>query len=236
VQYLPNLEGFCSTAQMTALRASTDLEGVLGRFLPEASLEAACRMLREHPHHLEITPGRSSKYGDFSIDYPSGRPKITVNGTLNPYLFLITLMHELAHLLTWKDHGDRVKPHGAEWKQSFRTTLGPFLGSSVFPEDVERAVIRYLHNPAASTCSDTHLAAVLTRYDRNSHPDVKLISEIPIHTRFIYGRDSRVFVKGAQLRKRYQCRCERTQALYLFSPITKIRVISSSAVQQTSRY
>jgi hypothetical protein len=226
VQYLSGVERFRSHTPMSIRGASTDLEGILHRFVPEKALGEVCTMLREHPHHLEITPGRSSKYGDFSIDHPSGRPRISVNGNLNPYSFLITLTHELAHLLTWKQYKDSVKPHGAEWKNAFRQTLGPFLNKDIFPPDVERAVMRYLHNPAASTCSDTHLASVLSRYDRNSNPDVKLISEIPIHTRFVYGRDQRVFVKGEQLRKRYQCRCERTKAIYLFSPIAKIKVLN----------
>jgi SprT protein len=211
---------------MNRFRRSTDLEGALGRFVPEGALEKVCEMLRQYPHHLEITPARSSKYGDFSIDYPSGEPRISVNGNLNPYSFLITLTHELAHLLTWLEHRDAVKPHGPEWKKAFRFTLGPFLNQSVFPDDVERALHRYLHNPAASTCSDTHLAAVLSRYDRNSHPDVKLLQEVPANARFMYGRDKRVFIKGEQLRKRYQCRCESTKAVYLFSPIAKIRVIA----------
>lgn len=205
---------------------STDLEGALARFVPEGSLDEVCSLLRAHPHHLEITPARSSKYGDFSIDQPGGHPRISVNGNLNPYAFLITLTHEMAHLLTWKKHGDRVKPHGVEWKKAFRVTLGPFLTKGVFPDDIERAVSRYLHNPAASTCSDIHLAQVLSRYDRNSSPDVKLLEELPVNTRFMYGRERRVFVKGPQLRKRFQCHCERTRSIYLFSPIAKVRVIS----------
>jgi len=210
---------------MSYSRRSTDLEGALARFVPERALAPVCDMLRAHPHHLEITPARSSKYGDFSIDHPSGTPRISVNGNLNPYAFLITLTHELAHLLTWKAHRDAVKPHGAEWKTAFRVTLSPFLNKEIFPEDVERALVRYLHNPAASTCSDTHLALVLSRHDRNSNPDVVLLGDAPANIRFMYGRDKRVFIKGEQLRKRYQCQCERTRAIYLFSPIAKVRII-----------
>ncbi len=197
-------------------------------------MHLACELLRKYPHHLEITPARSSKYGDFSIDHPTGRPRISVNGNLNPYSFLITLMHELAHLITYLEHRDNVKPHGIEWKNSFKTTLGPFLNRGVFPDDIEKAVRRYLSNPAASTCTDTHLSSVLARYDKNSNPNVCLLSEIPVHSRFLYGRDRRVFVKGERLRKRYQCRCERTKALYLFSPLTKILLIKDGVRDSAS--
>jgi SprT protein len=224
VQYLPQVGRPDCCQAVSHLRKSTDLEGALSRFLPQGALELTCEMLRRNPHHLEITPARSTKYGDFSIDHPSGKPRISVNGNLNPYAFLITLMHELAHLLTWQEAGDKVKPHGAEWKQHFRTTLGPFLNLGIFPDDIARAISLYLANPAASTCSDEHLSSVLVRYDRTTHPNVRLLKDIPQHSRFMYGRDRRVFIKGERLRKRYQCRCEATRDIYLFSPITKILV------------
>src|SRR5690606_13417989 len=112
----------------------------------------------------------------------------------NPYAFLITLMHELAHLITWVKYKDTVKPHGQEWKSEFKQTLGPFLRRNVFPEDVARAVQNYLANPAAATCRDIHLSKALARYDRNNHPDVKLLDDVPLHGRFVYGRDRRVFI------------------------------------------
>lgn len=226
MQHLPEMGGSPGGGPVKTFRQSTELESALARFLPEGALGPACEMLRRHPHHLEITPARSSKYGDFSIDHPSGRPRISVNGNLNPFAFLITLTHEVAHLLTWLEHRDNVKPHGPEWKEHFRRTLGPFLQLEIFPDDISRAVRNYLSNPAASTCSDEHLSAVLARYDRVSHPDVRLLRDIPEHSRFIYGRDRRIFIKGARLRKRFQCRCERTRDVYLFSPLTRILVVS----------
>jgi len=220
------MERFRGNSLVKKTSRSTDLEGVLARFVPEGALPMLCDQLRQHPHHLEITPARVSKYGDFSIDCPSGQPRISVNGNLNSYAFLITLTHELAHLLTWLAHRDNVKPHGKEWKQHFRLTLGPYLNKKIFPEDVEKALMSYLSNPAASTCSDMNLALVLTRYDKHSHPDIKVLEEVPMHSRFAYGRDHRIFIKGPRVRTRYQCSCERTKAVYLFSPIAKIKVLN----------
>lgn len=208
------------------MQNSTNLEAALGPFLPDASVELACKMLREYPHHLEITQPRATKLGDFTADPRGKRHVLTVNGNLNQYAFLITLMHELAHLICYLQHKDDVKPHGREWKSCFKQTLGPFLRRSVFPDDVALAISGYLNNPAASTCSDIHLSKTLARYDRNSHPDVKMLDDIPTHAKFVYGRDRRVFIKGERLRTRYRCFEEGTRYEYLFSPLVKIRHLS----------
>lgn len=207
------------------MKNSTNLEAALKDFLPSNALGLACDMLREYPHHLVITPPRSTKLGDFTADPRGKRHVLTVNGNLNQYAFLVTLMHELAHLICYLNHRDDVKPHGQEWKSYFKQTLGPFLRRSVFPEDVALAIRSYLQNPGASTCTDIHLSKVLARYDRTSHPDIKLLDDIPVNARFVYGRDRRVFIKGERLRTRYRCFEEATRYEYLFSPLVKIRHI-----------
>lgn len=216
------------------MKNSTDLESALSRFLPEAALELACAKLREYPHHLTITPPRSTKLGDFTPDPLDRRHELTVNGNLNPFAFLITLMHELAHLITWQEYRQKVKPHGTEWKINFRKTLGPFLGTGIFPDDVEAAVRRYLANPAASTCSDLGLSKVLAKYDRVSHPSIKLLDELPHGSHFLYGKEKRKFVKGARQRTRYLCREVGTNQEYLFNPLVKVLEIEVQS-SSTSR-
>ncbi|MFN0032134.1 MAG: SprT-like domain-containing protein [Flavobacteriales bacterium] len=207
------------------MKQSADLETALRPFLPDGALNLACEKLREYPHHLIITQPRATKHGDFTANPMSGRHTITVNGNLNQYAFLITLMHELAHLTCYLKHQDHVRPHGNEWKSEFRQTLSPFLRVGVFPEDIARAVSKYLNNPAAATCSDLGLSKVLTRYDKKSHPDVKLLDELPRNARFVYGRDRKIFVKGERLRTRYRCFQEGTRYEYLFSPLVKIKQV-----------
>jgi SprT protein len=213
-----------SSGGKPTVKNSTQLEGALARFLPEGSLELACNMLREYPHHLVITEPRSTKLGDFT---PSlhGRHQLTVNGNLNPYAFLITLMHELAHLMTFLEHKNSVKPHGQEWKLSFKKTLSPFLLKEIFPKDVEAAIAAYLKNPAATTCSDLRLSKALANYDKSSHPNIKLIDDVPAGTRFLYGRDKRVFFKKVKIRTRYRCIEEKTGHEYLFHPLVKVFVL-----------
>src|SRR5690606_11878715 len=146
--------------------------------------------------------------------------RISVNGNLNPYAFLITLIHELAHLVTFEQYGNRVQAHGKEWKSIYRKLLEQFLGKSIFPPDVEAALHRSLHNLPASSCADEPLVRVLRQHD---HPDEKgvLVEELPEGALFeIEG--GRVFRKGKKLRKRFQCKELATGKLYLFSGLYEV--------------
>jgi SprT protein len=203
-------------------RASTDLESVLSRFIPPASVPLACQLLREHPHHINITPPRTTKHGDFTVRPDREKHHITVNGNLNPYAFLITLMHELAHLITYNEFKNRVKPHGTEWKNNFKKTLGPFLQLGVFPQDIQQALHHYLSNPDAATCSNIPLSVVLARYDRNQNPNVILLESLPDGHHFYFGKDKKEFVRMHKNRKRILCKEISTRLDYLFSPVSKV--------------
>jgi hypothetical protein len=201
-------------------KATTNLESVLERFIPKEALTLACKKLRETPCNIQITESRNSVHGDFRVDHATKRHTITVNGDLNRYMFLITLMHEVAHLNTWIQYRDKVRPHGDEWKNEFKKTLGPFVTIGVFPPDIQAAVIKYLANPAAATCSDPGLMRVLAKYDRK-RPGEALLEEIPERTHFVYN-GTRTFVKGKKVRTRYECRCTQTNHIYLFHPLSKV--------------
>jgi hypothetical protein len=143
-----------------------------------------------------------------------------VNATLNPYSFLITLLHELAHLTTTVNHGLKPAPHGKEWKQEFKKVLSPFVGKSIFPHDVERALNAYLHNPAASTCTDPALYKALTRYDSKREENVHA-DEIAIGQKFEL--DKRTFLKLEQLRTRSRCKELSSGRIYFVQGIALVK-------------
>lgn len=58
--------------------------------------------------------------------------QITINQNLNKYAFLLTLVHEIAHLITYVNHGWNVKGHGPEWKNCFKKQITPFMRDEVF--------------------------------------------------------------------------------------------------------
>ena len=101
-------------------------------FVPKASFPKLSEYLNQWQVKIVITRKRYTKHGDFRA-LPNGGHQITVNEMSNPYRFLITTLHEIAHLITYKDFGPKIKPHGKEWKHTFREIISPFLVPQIFP-------------------------------------------------------------------------------------------------------
>ena len=123
----------------------------------------AIDLLDKHPCYLKIVNNRKTKHGDFRKT-PDGTYQITINYGLNPYRFLLTLIHEIAHLVTYKKH-NKVKPHGIEWKLNFQHLMLPFLKPEIIPNDLMPLLANYLKNPKASTDADVNLSLALKKYD-----------------------------------------------------------------------
>jgi hypothetical protein len=197
---------------------------LLADFLPERSFEMITPFFKKYPIHLTLTHERKSVLGDYRIptrDQPQHR--ISINLNLNKYSFLITLLHELAHLITYEHFKDTVAPHGKEWKTQFRHILIPFMGKRFFPADVEAAVLAYLHNPSASTCTDSRLYKALYRYDERK-PGYKLVDDIQMNGVFEI-EDGRRFQKVEQLRTRSKCKDLKTGRLYFFQGIVEVKAV-----------
>ena len=129
----------------------------LGAFIPDGCLPEVINYLQHYKVHLTITRERKSILGNYRNKIYSKNHRITVNGNLNKYSFLITLLHELAHLLAHEKYGHRILPHGAQWKSEYGKILIVFLQQKVFPDEIGKILIAGLKNPAASSCADIHL-------------------------------------------------------------------------------
>jgi hypothetical protein len=175
----------------------------LNEYLPPNTFAPVADYLQQYKVHLTITRERKSILGDYRNAIHNRNHRISVNGNLNTYSFLITLLHELAHLLTFNKYGNRVQSHGKEWKALFGQLLAQFLESKVFPGDIEKELLASLSNPAASSCAEDKLMRVLRRYDSKAEGKL-LVEEIPPQSLFKL-KDGRVFKKGEKLRKRYRC-------------------------------
>ena len=143
-----------------------------------------------------------------------------MNGSLNKYAFLITLIHELGHLITFQEYGNRVLSHGKEWKLAYRRVLEDFIGMNLFPADILGSLRKSLHNLPASSCSDVHLARVLKKYDPDK--SVVLVENVSEGTLFKTA-DGRIFNRGRQIRKRIECTEVKTGKIYLFSPVYEVK-------------
>ena len=196
----------------------------LRRWIPSAAAPLILEYLNHYQVHLTITRERKSVLGDYRHATRDQNHRISVNGNLNHWSFLITLIHELAHLVTFMEYSNKVQSHGKEWKTIYRKMLEEFIRLSIFPADILAALKKNLHDLPASSCADEGLMRVLRRYDENSG-ELLLVEQIPEGGCFAL-EDNRVFRKGKKLRKRYQCVELATGKLYLFSPIYEVRPAS----------
>jgi len=189
----------------------------LQHFLPPDTYEPVLAYLHHYRVHLTIAGERKSILGDYRHRTPGKNHRISVNGNLNKYAFLITLLHELAHLLSFEKFGNRIAPQGKEWKYIFGQLLAQFIEHNIFPGDIKQALADSLHDPAASSCSDESLLRVLKRYDeKETH--LVFVEAIPEGSIF-KTHDGKVFRKGEKVRKRYKCEEVKTGKIYLFSPV-----------------
>lgn len=194
------------------------------KYIPKESITLVEGLLDKYPFHLIIKNNRKTKHGDFRPLKNSGF-QITINNGLNHYRFLITFVHEVAHLVTYqKHHKDRisVKPHGIEWKMNFQHLMLPFLKLEIFPKELLPILANYLRNPKASTDSDIQLSYALKQYDEKS--DKNHIFEIPLHSQFAH--NNRLFIRGEKRRIRYKCMEIRTKKEYLFHPNAEVKLLN----------
>lgn len=193
----------------------------LQKFLPEQALDYCYTLWRDHKFTLKIKKKRASKLGDYRFDPAKKEHFISVNNDLNPYSFLITYVHEVAHLVTFNEYKRGVKPHGREWKNNFKRLMLPVMTSNIFPDPVLRRLALYLKNPKASSCNDHQLMKALQEYDR--HKSGVSLSEIPVGELFKFRE--RVFRKEALRRTRYVC-CEvNTKRKYLISRVAEVEPV-----------
>ncbi len=200
-----------------------DFSAQLSKYMPASAAPIISRWINDSGCLFRISRSRTSKFGDYRPPYGSQGHRISVNHNLNPYAFLITTVHEFAHLKTWNAYKNKVKPHGPEWKSSFRELMRPFIQSGLFPEDIQQAIVRYLDNPAASSCTDLQLYRSLKKYD-TTDGQAQSVEQLPDNTLFAL-KNGRIFQKKEKIRKRYRCIEVKTQRVYLFSPIAEVMVI-----------
>ena len=144
-----------SFAAFTALRPKTALAvPVLQKYLPSGSEHYAADLMSHHKIQLRIKNPRLTKLGDYRPPTNESSHRISINRDLNPFSFLITFMHEVAHLVNFEKSGPRVPPHGIEWKREFQVVSTPIIQQNLLPNDVHSALNRYLKNPKASSCTD----------------------------------------------------------------------------------
>ena len=198
----------------------------LANYLPDGAFEPVVQLIHQYKVHLTVTRERKSVLGDYRHPFLGSNHKITVNGNLNKYEFLITLLHELAHLLCFEQYRNRVEAHGKEWKNIYGSLLKAFIDLDFFPEDIRKSLKKTLLNPAATANGETALLLVLRRYNPVQKAGVVVLAHLADGTLFkeIKGR---TFKKIKLRRKRIECVEIATGNIYLFSALSEVEIVNA---------
>ncbi|MDC6390682.1 SprT-like domain-containing protein [Maribacter sp. PR1] len=200
------------------------MEQVLGKYLPERAVNSCMELIKVNAVHLKIVNERVTRHGDYRR-LSNGKHLITVNATLNKYRFLITLVHEIAHLVAFEKYGRRIKPHGIEWKRTFQVLMLPLLRPEIFPSKLLPLLALHFKNPKASSSTDARLSIALQQFDKQQ-TDKTYVFQLPFGSVFrIY--NGKFFRKGNKKVKRFECVEIKTGKVYLFQPNAEVELINS---------
>ena len=202
------------------------LRETLEKYLPSEAVDTIRDWIIQYQVKIKITRDRFTKLGDYRSPHNGQGHRITINYNLNKYAFLITLVHEIAHLKTFQKNKTAILPHGSEWKREFRLLMFPFLNEYIFPQDVLAAVNNYIQDPAATSCTDLHLQKALKKYDTVKNDFIHL-EDIPDNSVFSL-QNGRKFQKGEKLRKRYKCIDLDNKRIYLVNHLAEVIIKDTS--------
>lgn len=193
----------------------------ISKYIPAEAVNPCLEILDKSGLYIKVVKKRKTRHGDFKT-LPDGTQQITVNAMDNPYRFLITLIHEIAHWKAFTFYGRNIKPHGVQWKRTFKELMLPFLKPSIFPEQVLSPLAAHMKNPKASSSTDFKLVAALRQFDPPS--DLTPVVELPKGSIFkMY--NGKIFRKGEQKIKRISCTELPSGRIYLFQPQAEVELI-----------
>jgi len=198
------------------------MDEVLLKYVPESAVPACLDLIKATGVHLKVVNQRVTRHGDYRR-LPDGSHQITVNASRNKYSFLITLIHEIAHLIAFEKYGRRIKPHGIEWKRTFQYLMLPLIRPEIFPNQLLPVLAKHFKNPKASSSTDANLSIALKKFDAPT--DKHYVFELPLGSVFrMY--NGKLFRKGNRRVKRYECIEIATGKTYLFQPNAQVELIS----------
>jgi SprT protein len=204
---------------------SEHLRDSLIKYIPEEVIDDCIDWIRAYRITVRIKRTRQSKFGDYHPPVKGQSHKITINHDLNKYAFLITFTHEVAHLLCYNKYGNRPAPHGIEWKKEFKNLLIPLMYKNVFPENIKEALVGYIKDPAASSCTNITLLKALNSYNaaKEGHLHLEDVDEGAVFKT----NSGKFFVKGKKLKKNFECIELHKKHKYFIHPLMEVEIVSS---------
>jgi len=193
----------------------------LEKHVPANAVHYCFDIWAAHEFGLKVTRKRHTKLGDYRFNRQAGTHRISVNGNLNNFSFLITYLHEVAHLMVKLNHKARTQPHGTEWKSEFGEILAPMMNDLVFPESVLKPLKRHMRNPKASSGADPRLARALRAFDQDNGS--YFLSELDLDQNFRFKK--KTYLKKEDRRTRALCQEVKTGRNYLIPLVAEVEMI-----------
>jgi SprT protein len=185
----------------------------LSQFVP-SQFATFCKEIRQsHKFKVILTSRKSNRLGVFRVR--GGEMSIQMYTGLQPYGFLFTYLHEVAHLrihLLEEHYGKDYKSHGPEWQEQFRQLVNAVL--PYWPEETKAILTRHMRSPRASASADPEL------YNALYGNGCKTLADLQPGEKFTFrGKD---FIRAETLRTRCKAVCVETGETYRISLIANV--------------
>ena len=186
---------------------------ILTNHLPAEAVDWVYNYLNRYKVHFHITRERTSKLGDYR--WPQGNHnfhEISVNGDLNPYMFLWVLLHEAAHLETHLKY-KRVAAHGHEWQAEYAALLRENI--HFFPAEVHASIALYASRIPLTRAVGRRIEEMLHRYDKGFDATVLHLDDLPAGSLFRLKRKPELLFRSQEKRRtRWLCKEVATRRQY----------------------
>lgn len=199
-----------------------NMKEVFEQYLPINASTYCEEVSSKHEFELALSFNRKSKFGHYKYWPQTKSHTISINKGLSQPLFLVTFLHELAHLEVMTIFGRNAKPHGNEWKNSFRNLMFPILNPHFFDPKLLSILAKHLKNPKASLAADPKLWDIL--FPINS-TDKLYLRDIKNGDDFIF--KNRLFKKVKSRRTRALCYESKSGNNYLVPLLATIKKVES---------
>ena len=192
---------------------------VFERHVPSQAVELCLNLYTQYPFTFIIKKPRLGKLGDYRHTFSSNRHTITINNDLGKYSFLITYIHEVAHLITTLKHGRKAEPHGKEWKHYYGQLILQSVKTNCFPPDLELELLQFAQSPKASTAASKNLTLALKKIEGSPH--IITLSEINVGEKFIF--KGLEYLKLEKKRTRSLCLNTQNNNRYLIPEVVEVK-------------
>jgi SprT protein len=201
-------------------------KAMLSEHLPESTVDYVHYLFQTYPCNFKIVPPRKGKLGDCRYPINGGSAQITVNGDLPKLQFLITTLHEFAHLKTFIEKGRKVAPHGNEWKENYVRLFEPLLNETHLAIDEIRVLRTHLSSPSASSCNDPALSDFFNA-EQHTGPNTNLLKNIPDGSLFEF--NGKKYIKGNRVQKKYIIYAAETHRDFRLSGLANVKLLPQDA-------